>query len=620
LRVRNPPSERRVAGEAPFYAGSDAPQSQSTTGFQTNYLRHRPDFGHTQGMAPDHFDLPTTFVDSPETLAEALPHWFAANLLAVDIECSLTGFHHCVLALLQVATHDQAWLVDPLAIPELMRPALLAMAEVPWIVHDFSGDGIVFKRIYDVVPSSVMDTMLLARTLGYPQPGLKTMARLKLGLEIPKEEQDSNWMHRPLREAQISYAARDAALLLPLLRTLALEAEAKRDDPEVGPRLAQLPGEMRRLLHPGAPYRPPPDHEPGGGQDPPPGAGRGRHGQGPAAHGAAPPLGQPGRRGRGHGTGQPLDHRPAGASAQDQGSPGALHPNPRFRRTRLEALWEVLGELTSSIVRPHKAHAPGAHGPGRFIIRFPEGLIGFPEHTAFTLLEAQDGYPLKFLQSVADPGVSFTCMDAVCAKLDYEVPLPPADAEALALEAPEDALVLVIVVGAGQRPRQTTANLAGPLVINLRTRTGRQVALDSSKVYPLKYKVFTLPRRRPSSVPGGAHRLPGYKAFRLFEPRRLPAQVPAVGRPGGHLLHLHRRGGDQAGLRGAHERRRRPGPGHRGAGGRADPRPGVDPRGPFPDDRQSGRPAGRERKDLAGATDRAQHRQISARLPVFPGK
>ena len=139
-------------------------------------------------MAPDRLDLPTTFVDTPGALADALPHWFAAHILAVDIECSLTGFHHCVMALLQVATHDRAWLVDPLALPRLMRPALLAMAEVPWIVHDFSGDGIVFKRLYDVVPCSVLDTMLLARALGYPQPGLKTMARLKLGLEIPKEE------------------------------------------------------------------------------------------------------------------------------------------------------------------------------------------------------------------------------------------------------------------------------------------------------------------------------------------------------------------------------------------------------------------------------------------------
>ncbi len=288
----------------------------------------------------DRFDLPTFHVDSPETLAEALPHWFAANLLAVDIECSLTGFHHCVLALLQVATHDRAWLVDPLAIPELMTPALQAMAEVPWIVHDFSGDGIVFKRIYGVVPPSVLDTMLLARTLGYPQPGLKTMARLKLGVEIPKEEQDSNWMHRPLRPAQISYAARDAALLLPLLRTLAQEAEAKRDDPEVGPRLAQLPGEMQRTVARIRSYRPPLDH---------PVVEKVRHmGLGEAAVERARKLthlrhlwGNQGDVAAVMELGNRwilarLEHPPRSREQLER-----CIPNPRFRRHRLDALWEV---------------------------------------------------------------------------------------------------------------------------------------------------------------------------------------------------------------------------------------------------------------------------------------
>lgn len=211
-------------------------------------------------MSLEHYDLPTTYVDTPERLGEALSHWFQAHLLAVDIECSLTGIHHCVLAMLQVATHDRAWLVDPLAIPQLMRPLLLAMGEVPWIVHDFSGDGIVFKRLYDVTPVSVLDTMMLARALGYPQPGLKTLAKLKLGLDIPKEEQDSNWMLRPLRDTQLSYAARDAALLLPLLRTLGDEVEARSTDPEVAQRIANLPGEMRALMHRVRHYKRPDRH------------------------------------------------------------------------------------------------------------------------------------------------------------------------------------------------------------------------------------------------------------------------------------------------------------------------------------------------------------------------
>jgi len=200
-------------------------------------------------MPLESFDLPITFVDSPDSLAYMLPNVFDVGLISIDAEFSLTGMHHCVLALLQIATHDQVWLIDPLAIPNLIRPLLLALAKIPWIAHDYSGDGIVFKRIYDVVPVSVLDTMMLARALGYQQPGLKTMAKIKLGIDIPKEEQDSNWVLRPLRESQLKYAARDAALLLPLLRELADEAEQRRaTNTDTDNRLKNLPFEIKQML------------------------------------------------------------------------------------------------------------------------------------------------------------------------------------------------------------------------------------------------------------------------------------------------------------------------------------------------------------------------------------
>ncbi|HJU82960.1 MAG TPA: hypothetical protein VJ600_02005 [Holophagaceae bacterium] len=292
-------------------------------------------------MAQTPFDLPFSIVDTPEALAEALPVWFESGLLAVDIECSLTGMHHCVLALLQVATHDQAWIVDPIPLADLMKPALEAMGQVPWICHDYSGDGIVLKRLFDVVPSSVMDTMLLSRALGYPQPGLKTMARLKLGIEIPKEEQDSNWMLRPLREAQITYAARDAALLLPLLRRLSEEAEAKKDDPEIGPRLAALPREMRHLFKRIRAYKKP-THDPIVDKAAHLGdlakeraikltAMRSRWGN-EGDIGAIMDMGNRWLLAR-------LEHPPATKEALER-----TIPNPRFRRKRLDALWEVFRE------------------------------------------------------------------------------------------------------------------------------------------------------------------------------------------------------------------------------------------------------------------------------------
>lgn len=294
-------------------------------------------------MAPERFDLPIQMVDSAETLEAALPHWHGTNLLAVDGEFSLTGMHHCVLALLQVASHDQVWLVDPLAIPELMKPALEAMAAVPWILHDFSGDGVVFKRLYNVVPESVLDTMLLSRALGYDQPGLKTMARLKLGVEIPKEEQDSNWMTRPLRDSQIAYAARDAALLLPLLRALGEEAETRRSDPAVAAALARLPTEMAALKARIRAYRPPSGfpilekvRRMGLGAE---GERKAREllelryrwgNEGDVA--AVMELGSRWILAR-------LNRPPRTREELERSI-----PNPRFRRRRLEALWEVLGE------------------------------------------------------------------------------------------------------------------------------------------------------------------------------------------------------------------------------------------------------------------------------------
>lgn len=291
------------------------------------------------------FDLPFSIVDSAESLEAALPVWFGSELLAVDIECSLTGIHHCTLALLQVADHEQAWIVDPIALGELAKPALVALAKVPWICHDFSNDGIVMKRLYDLVPGSVLDTMLLARALGYPQPGLKTMARLKLGIEIPKEEQDSNWMLRPLRESQLEYAARDAALLLPLLRRLGEEAEAKREDPAAAARLASLPSEMRALFRRIRSYHKP-DH------DPVVAKARGLSEEAEARARKLTELraawGNEGDIGAIMEMGNRwilarVEHPPRTKEALERSI-----PNPRFRRKRLDALWSVFQDGVAS--------------------------------------------------------------------------------------------------------------------------------------------------------------------------------------------------------------------------------------------------------------------------------
>jgi len=119
------------------------------------------------------------------------------------------------------------------------------------------------------------------------------------------------------------------------------------------------------------------------------------------------------------------------------------------------------------------------------VLAFPRGLIGFPDLKSFRLFEPAGSYPIKFLQAVEQEEISFTCIDAGAIKSDYTFPLEEEDAAFLALEKPQDALVLAMVV-IPEDPRRMTANLAGPLVINVHTRSGCQVALNPEE-YPLKY-------------------------------------------------------------------------------------------------------------------------------------
>ena len=152
-----------------------------------------------------------------------------------------------------------------------------------------------------------------------------------------------------------------------------------------------------------------------------------------------------------------------------------------------------------------------------FIISFPVALPGFPELIRYRLFEPPGVYPVKFLQSVEDPAVSFVCMDAATVKMDYEVPLTPEEAAFLALAAPEDALVLTLVVVPADAPREMTANLAGPIVINTLTRVGRQIQLDS-QVFPLKYEVFATRVEDTVDFPTGLVGFPALTQFRLLEP------------------------------------------------------------------------------------------------------
>lgn len=111
---------------------------------------------------------------------------------------------------------------------------------------------------------------------------------------------------------------------------------------------------------------------------------------------------------------------------------------------------------------------------------FASGLPGFPGERRFALVRwgAFEG-PYSLMVDLERPDVRFLVMPPYVFFPDYVVDLDDAIAAKIHLERPEDCLLLVIVT-LGNRPEDATANLLGPVVINLQTREGVQAVLAES--------------------------------------------------------------------------------------------------------------------------------------------
>lgn len=112
------------------------------------------------------------------------------------------------------------------------------------------------------------------------------------------------------------------------------------------------------------------------------------------------------------------------------------------------------------------------------VITFARGLLGFPQHQRFCLLEPGEDACFFWLQSVDDPELAFVVTDPSLFVSDYAVQIRPEQMASLELKDLADAQVFVIVNKVDQT---LTGNLQGPLVVNTLTRSGEQMVLAEKK-------------------------------------------------------------------------------------------------------------------------------------------
>lgn len=120
------------------------------------------------------------------------------------------------------------------------------------------------------------------------------------------------------------------------------------------------------------------------------------------------------------------------------------------------------------------------------VIEVPAGLPGYPDARAFVLERLDDLGALCTLRALGEQGPAlgeqgpaFLVVPPAVWFPDYEPVLDVTTCASLELVESTDALLLLLVT-MGEEPKDATANLMAPLVVNARTRRAAQVVLSGT--------------------------------------------------------------------------------------------------------------------------------------------
>ena len=122
------------------------------------------------------------------------------------------------------------------------------------------------------------------------------------------------------------------------------------------------------------------------------------------------------------------------------------------------------------------------------IIYFPRGLVGLEDKREFALLSVrEDDSPFLLMQCITDPGLGLLVADPYSFIDGYDVKIENADRKVLRVDNIRQLAILVTVTIPQNKPKDTTLNLQGPIVINTQARIGLQIP-QTDAGYPTHFR------------------------------------------------------------------------------------------------------------------------------------
>lgn len=196
-------------------------------------------------------DLREEIVTHPDDLAACCAELAKCDHFGFDTEFVGEDTYHPSLCLVQVATPDCLYLIDPLTAGPLDEFWKLVVDPARTVIVHAGREEVRLCRLWTgQTPGNLFDLQLAAGLMGLGYPlGHGTLVHQVLGVQMAKGETLTEWRHRPLTSGQIRYAFDDVRYLLPVWQHLSARLQ------ELG-RLDWAREEFARLAVNAAPEEP----------------------------------------------------------------------------------------------------------------------------------------------------------------------------------------------------------------------------------------------------------------------------------------------------------------------------------------------------------------------------
>ena len=155
-------------------------------------------------------------IDTTQQLNDLIDRARQARRVALDTEFVWERTYYAGLGLVQLGlSRDEVYLIDTVSIDDLRAlGALIEDPDVVKILHDAQQDLMILHQATGAAPRSIFDTRLAGGFVGLTATtSLQALIEATVDVHLPKGESRSDWLRRPLREAQLEYARDDVRYL-----------------------------------------------------------------------------------------------------------------------------------------------------------------------------------------------------------------------------------------------------------------------------------------------------------------------------------------------------------------------------------------------------------------------